>query len=310
MNFNWNKRSTGEWLELLHRSKRTNWQQSLPHAHVSALKLKKTARFATLEEDGEAIGLVIFHEVRLGPIHTIEVFRGPLWFVQDPPLAWLAAFAELFAKTFPKRPLRRRRWLPEWKDGAEVRSVLKGSGFQSTQETFETMWIDLDQSEEVLRKQLHPKWRGHLNKGLRSQLDLRLDTKGTSAELFLAYFQLHLFDKGYKSKGIAYTRQEIESAVMFQNLMLFWAYQGEEAIAAILVFSHGATASYHAGWTTEKGRLAQAHNVLLWEALCFLKLKGFDAFDLGGMAPFTDTGIDTFKKGMGGEEFKTPGVFR
>ncbi len=310
MEFNFSKRPISEWLELLVEAKRTNWLQSLPYAKVSALRDRKTTRLATLHHEGKMVGLVAIQEIKLGPLHTVDIYRGPLWFCKNPPLNWLEEFAVLFAKTFPKRPLRRRRWLPEWKDSPEVRAALEKAGFQSTTETYETAWIDLDKSEAAIRAQFASKWRNRLNKAEGLKLDIRLDMTGTSTDLFLAHYQLHLIEKTYNARDMHFVREEIEVAAQFKNMLMFWAYEGEDAIASILVMTHGTSGSFRIGWTTPRGKECQAHSLLLWEAIRFLKLKGFDSFDLGGMTPFSSTGIDHFKKGLRGEEFKTPGLFR
>ena len=128
--------------------------------------------------------------------------------------------------------------------------------------------------------------------------------------MFLAFYQLHLLEKNYQARDVNFVREEIEAAAQFKNMLMFWAYEGETAVACILVLTHGVSVTYRIGWTTPRGRELQAHTLLLWEAIRFLKLKGFHSFDLGGMVPFSSTGIDSFKKGLKGEEFKTPGLFR
>jgi lipid II:glycine glycyltransferase (peptidoglycan interpeptide bridge formation enzyme) len=98
-------------------------------------------------------------------------------------------------------------------------------------------------------------------------------------------------------------------ALAYDEMFIAWAVHDRRTVAAILVLVHGKTASYRIGWTTSEGRECHAHNLLLWSAVKELKKRGVSFFDLAGVEPGSEGGLSHFKRGLGGVEYKTLGVF-
>jgi lipid II:glycine glycyltransferase (peptidoglycan interpeptide bridge formation enzyme) len=127
--------------------------------------------------------------------------------------------------------------------------------------------------------------------------------------LFLYRYELDRKEKKYFGRSAKFMRAEMSTALAYNEMVILWAVKDNRSVAAILVLIHGKSASYRLGWTTEPGRAACAHNVLLWEAVKLLKEKGIRYFDLVGVEPSTAEGLTQFKQGMGGSSFKTLGLF-
>ena len=313
MEFDWTKRTVKEWRDLFAEVPRFNVLQAMPYARAVRSVDQKITRYALIKRGAEAVGIVAIQEIKLGLVHVIDLYRGPLWFEADPPVSWLEEFADLFSKTYPSRWLRRRRWLPEWEGSPETDAILKRHGFKFTTQTYETVWLDLSLAEDDLRRRLKSNWRNHLNQGERSISRITQDWTGATADLFLRQYGVDLTLKGYRGRKPNFVREEITAALLFREVVIFWAFDAKDTaspVAAILLFLHGRSASYRVGWTTDVGRKANAHNVLLWEATCVLKKRGLMFFDLGGVEPATGEGLTQFKYGLGGQEFRTPGVFK
>lgn len=67
----------------------------------------------------------------------------------------------------PKK--RARRILPETEDGLSAQKMISQMGLQRLdRKGYETIWLDLTQSEESLRGNLKQNWRNKLNKSERS----------------------------------------------------------------------------------------------------------------------------------------------
>ncbi|MFN8943310.1 MAG: hypothetical protein ACK5WZ_01645 [Pseudobdellovibrionaceae bacterium] len=66
-----------EWDELLSQAYRANWMQSWPYARAVYTRDFKSTRFATIQKNDKKLGIVAIQEIRLGPIHFIEIQRGP-----------------------------------------------------------------------------------------------------------------------------------------------------------------------------------------------------------------------------------------
>ena len=309
MEFDWKNRTVGEWRELMSLAPRMNWLQSLPFAKAVRVRDQKVTKLALISRAGEAVGLMALQEIKLGPIHVLNLYRGPLWFAAEPPSEWLHEFAELFNRTYPRRWLRRRRWLPEWRDSLEAQRILERAGFQPRPETYETVILDLSESLEALRAKLKQKWRNALHKGEKSGLLLKTDWTGATRTLFLAHYHLDKSLKRYRGRNVRFVKEEVMAAVAFRDILILWAFRGPKPIAGILIFQHGQSATYRVGWTTEEGRRCNAHNVLLWEAVEKLKERGVRYFDLGGIMPDSAEGLSRFKQGMGGQTRKLLGLF-
>lgn len=308
MDLDWSDRKISDWRELLLKVPRSNWMQTWPYAKAVRMKDQKTTRLAVIREGDESLGLMAIQEIKLGPVHFVNLHRGPLWFDDNQSAERLKKFAEVFNKTFPRRFLRRRRWVPEWSANATSLSTLSQLGFKIHGTEYKTYWLDLNPSLEDLRQGLKQKWRNALNKAERSKLKVLVDVKAERLDLFLSLYQAHKLSKGYLLQSPSFIKEEIKAALPFREALLIWAYEDHLPVAGVMVLIHGRSASYRVGWTTPSGRASNAHNLLLWKAVQVLKDGEISSFDLGGVDFEKGAGISKFKQGLGGKEFISPGV--
>lgn len=77
--------------------------------------------------------------------------------------------------------------------------------------------------------------------------------------------------------------------------------QGGEMGAAMAFVVHGGTASYHLGWTSDVGRAAGVHGVMLTRAAEALAAEGVGWLDLGSVDTEAAPGLARFKLGTGAE---------
>jgi hypothetical protein len=310
LELDWTHRPIHEWRALLRAAPRANWLQTITLAKVLKDHLAKFTRVAAIIEDSKPVGMVTIQEIHLGPFQLVEIYRGPIWFVEDPSEQWLFDFAQLLAKEYPRSLLRRRRWLPEWSYSERAVAILRSAGFRSRRRKFETSWIDLKRPINEIRQALDKKWRNSLNKGERFGLDIRVDRTGSSADAFAEYHAKEQERKKYRGRSQAFLKDEIIAAATFKEVLILWALLDNEPIAGVLIVMHGTCGSYRAGWTTEDGRKHNAHNVMLWDAIETLQQEGYCYLDVGGTVSGRGTvGLTQFKRGLGGQDFKTLGVF-
>jgi hypothetical protein len=309
MTLDWSPRSVAEWRHMLRAAPRSNWMQTLTLAKALKDIFSKNTRVAAIRLDGKIIGMVTIQEVAIGPFKLVELFRGPIWFYEEPEPSWLQEFAKILAQEYPRRWLQRRRWLPEWPDSQVARAMLKQHGFRASKDYYETIWLDLTRSEEELRASLRKNWRADLNKGSKAEIDIRIDKDGSSIPVFLDYNEQERARKKYRTRGRDLLKNELQNAATLKELLILWALDGTDPVAAIAIVMHGNSATYRAGWSLDRGRQLHAHNVLLWDAMTMLKRSNYRALDLGGTTPTPGSkGYIKFKMGMGGESFKTMGV--
>jgi hypothetical protein len=310
MEFDWSEQSVEAWREMLARVPSSNFLQSLTFARAVRKLDYRPTRLARIIKDGNVIGCMAVQEIKIGPVSIVNLYRGPLWFDSSPPRGLFAEFATAFDQAFPKRLFRRRRWMPEWANDEESESVLRAAGFTKVeQKDYKTIVLDLTLPLATLRGQLKQKWRNALSKAERSSLSLRQDWRGATASLFIQNHLVHKAEKGYRGPSDRFLLEELKAAFPLGEAVIFWASKDKRPLAAALVFLHGKSATYHAGWTTPEGRETNAHNLLLWWAIETLKERQIQSFDLGWIDETVGEGLTRFKRGMGGQELDLLGVW-
>lgn len=298
MRLNLAPRTIGEWREFLNRTSKTPWTQTVQYASAAAKVAHQTTHFATLERGREVVGIVAIQELKLGPIHHVTITRGPLWLKGHENIQNQRDFSKVLKKAYPKRPLRRLRWMPEW-------TFTEESGLKKSPQSFETLWMDLTPSLEVLRSKLHRKWRGHLNKAERSPLEVAVDFKGVHLDYFLKAYDTFKAQKKFEGPQGIFFKHEIEGALPYKDAIILWARLNNVPVAGVVVMKHGTSASYRVSWNTAEGRQHNAHFLLIWKAIEILKKHNVETFDLGGILPDDSDGLNIFKRGLNGDHFKT-----
>lgn len=155
--------------------------------------------------------------------------------------------------------------------------------------------LDL-KSPAQMRAGLAQKWRNQLNKAERQNLtviDQPLDAQKHA--WFLNAEAAQQKQRRYRNHPtgflLAYAKANKGQA------RLYTAIGDAGTAAAILILRHGRMATYQAGVTTESGRKLNAHNLLLWRAMCDLQKRGYEQLDLGRAD--LNKGLTHFKLGTG-----------
>ena len=77
----------------------------------------------------------------------------------------------------------------------------------------------------------------------------------------------------------------------------------------MLFLKHGTGATYHVGWTSDAGRKASAHNLILATAATRLAETGVTRLDLGTIDTENAPGLARFKLGSGAKPARTGGTW-
>lgn len=284
-------------------------RSTLPQSPAYAAALESLGqgapRRAVVEIDGAPAGIVQLIEKGFAGniLHAVALDRGPLWFEGFGSPQHNQAFFAAFKKTYPSRPLRRRRVIPEI-----INDNFSFSGLRRSKDIpgYQTIWLDLDRDTESLREDLKKNWRGSLNKAERAGLECTWEDRGKDAVWLLKHYQIDKAQRDYPGPSVELMKALVKS---FGNEAITGtALLAGKPIAAILILSHGSAATYQIGWTSEQGRDTGAHHLLLWDGLRVLKDKGVKNFDLGGVNDTAD-GIRIFKEGLGGEPVRLAGFY-
>lgn len=305
MTLNFSLRTVGEWRSFLNQTQKTPWTQTFQYAIAVAKAAKQSTFFVTIDRGTQVVGLVAIQVASLGPFQSVTINRGPLWLKGHETAENLADFVKALKDVYPRSIFRRFRWMPELASEESSAQFMDESGFKKTPQSFETLWLDLSPSLEDLRKGLDRKWRGHLNKSERSNLEVVVDMDGRHLDVFLRNYDLFKSKKVFDGPAGSFFKHEIESALPFKDAIILWARIDKIPVAGMVIMKHGTSASYRVSWNSPEGRVAQAHYLLLWKAIEILKKQSIETFDLGGILAQDATGFNTFKAGLNGEHFKT-----
>lgn len=160
--------------------------------------------------------------------------------------------------------------------------------------------LDLTPSVDALRAGLHQKWRNRLKHAEKQGLRVtRQNMPDQSDHWVLMAEGAQQLARGYRSwpplLTCAFARENPGDA------KLFTAHLGNTAVAAMLVLRHGRSATYHIGHARPAGRMTSALNLLMWEAICWLRRKEVQQFELGLLDTEEGAGRARFKLGTGAQ---------
>jgi len=178
-----------------------------------------------------------------------------------------------------------------------------------------TQVINLNKTEEDLRKDLKPNHRNLINGTQRRGIVVTQTTSDSDLKEFL----LMLKDTAKNSKVKFYNDSYYENIWQTMqprgNAKLYIAKVENKAVSTALFYDYNGTRYYaHAGAFQQINRKVNASISLLWQAILDAKKLGMDKFDLWGVAPTENpkhkwAGITSFKKGFGGEPVDYLGTY-
>lgn len=309
----WNTLSIDEWEKRFSSIPRSNFLQSYDYAKAASPFFRQKVRWGLIEIDGQEAGLVQIFEngILWNLVHAVMIDRGPLWFEGHGTAMHVKRFFDELNRQFPARFGRRRRILPEVEDGPSAQKMLSGTGLARREDRkgYETIWVDLTLDEDTLRANLKQKWRGHLNKAERENLSLALDTGGQTLDVMLSFYTTDKTIRDYDGMSPELLKRYIGVLSPQQKCTIAWAYRDNEPFAFTVFVCHGRSATYLAGWSSDAGRHASAHNFLLWQGMKHLRQRGIKELDLGGVNDESAQGIKTFKEGLGGKTVRYVGHY-
>lgn len=307
----WNSLSLSDWNARFKRIRRSNLLQSYEYGLAMREYRVQIPRWGLIEINGSEAGLLEILEVSLfGKLmHGVMIDRGPLWFEGFGKPEHIAAFLKTLRSEFRSRIGLRMRFLPELEDTAQNKSLLTENGFRPLKsKSYQTLWLDLTKDSDTLRTGLQKKWRNSLSKAERSNITIEWDEKGEHLPWFLTEYHFDKQERGYPGPPAALLKTLAKHFSASGQVRIGRASVAGEHAGGILIFIHGACATYQAGFTNETGRGVNAHNLLLWQACSMLQEQNITDFDLGGINEDED-GIRKFKEGMGGECITLPGLY-
>lgn len=164
---------------------------------------------------------------------------------------------------------------------------------------YHTLVLYLDKDLDEIRKSLNRKWRNHLNQSERNGLKiLEGDDRKIYSDFLEIYYQMiarKKFNEFVDPYKIGKMSEELDDGF---KLKVFIAYKDEVPAAGVVASVIGDTAIYLLGASNEIGMSNKASYLLQWEMIKWLKKKGCQRYDLGGIDIDGNPGVYKFKSGI------------
>mgnify|MGYP001156846224 FL=1 len=241
-------------------------------------------------------------------IRIAKIVRGPLFFDEVTDDDKLRVF-ELIYKRYSFWNFDFLLWTPETSLDDPNLKILRKLRLRKVVTGYSSILMNLDQADELLLDQMDGKWRNQLQRSKKQGLKIKLAHEGETLSWLLAQHE-----KDRKSKKLRMPASSFISAISLtmrnkQGTLIFTAHKNGRPISGILVFKHGATATYYVGWNSKDGRRLNANNLLLWSAIRELKGRGVKWLDLGGVDGASMPGVSRYKLGLGGNLYTLAGSY-
>jgi len=166
---------------------------------------------------------------------------------------------------------------------------------------FSTIIININKDLDIIKSEFKYFWKYSLNRSLKHNIEIKLIKNNNEFNKFCSRYIEHSKTNRFKGLNINLLKGlfKINSE---SNLLIFQAIYDHKCIGEICIHFEGNTGTYLVGNFNDYGKKFNANNLLLWESIKFLKKKNVNFFDLGGLNLQNESGINFFKRGMGGEE--------
>jgi lipid II:glycine glycyltransferase (peptidoglycan interpeptide bridge formation enzyme) len=207
-----------------------------------------------------------------------------------------------------------------------VRKFIKSKGWKKTkqiQPEFEGV-IDIAQSKEKLLEHMHQKTRYNIR--LSEKKNLTIEQKNNKEGLQIFWDMLQETASRDKISMYPYSYYRKIHTILYESskrgsnkipVARIWIVKSEkgEPLSSALMVTFGKTAYYLYGASSNKKRNQMSNYFMQWKMMMWCKEKGFENYDMGGIAPPNITkkhpweSITRFKKGFGAETMQYPGTF-
>jgi len=178
-----------------------------------------------------------------------------------------------------------------------------------------TWVLDIEASEDDLRRGLSAGHRGSVNAAARRGLQFRSTRDPEEMSQFVHLQRRAAARAGFAGRSERYHRTVASVLMPLGAAVLYLAEADGKTVAAALAFDFGATRYYaHAVSDPETGRRLGAAAPLAWQMILDARLQGMRHFDFWGVVPDAPpdhpwAGFTRFKQAFGGRLLERPGTW-
>jgi hypothetical protein len=188
---------------------------------------------------------------------------------------------------------------------ALFQSVFRGFSAEplTSANTYRTFVFDLTPPLEELRKKLDKKWRNQLSRaeknGLRVVAGNGTEDYRTFCRMYRQMRQRKTFESTVDVEAFGNIQDDLPESHRMRTLI---CEREGIPVAGIVASAMGNSAIYLLGATSDEGLNSKGSYLLQWTLIQWLKEKGFNSYDLGGIDPERNPGVHHFKCGLSGAD--------
>ena len=271
----------------------------------SEIEKKDLCRYRIYNFSGDCIGMIqALIEKRHGIKYAVRVNRGPIMIKKYNVAEIIFQVMDQFRKMMRPLPFF---YAPNLEFTPYHMHLACSYGWKCWNRFgFPSGTMNLEESEEALRKKLDSKWRNQLTAAEKKKLTVRNDNAGYKE--FLKIYRTDQKEKGY----VGIPEAILNYLFDLEDSPLESYYVEDEAgkvMAFDIIYCQCKTAHYLVGWNSNEGRKLYLNNLLLFNVVISLKQKGIKQFDLGGIEYIHTEDVARFKDGMRPEKYQLMGEF-
>lgn len=180
----------------------------------------------------------------------------------------------------------------------QMAQAARSRGYFALHRAAEVAEWDISKPEPALRAGLRKTWRHGLAKAEASGLKLAVtQMPATPDHWVLMAEQAQARARRYRALPLWITRAW--ATLHPKDAVLIEARLRGDLVAGMVFLRHGNVATYHVSHTTEAGKAAEAHRLMLWRAAAHFAQRGVVRMDLGLVDHAQAAGLARFKLGTG-----------
>ncbi len=262
---------------------------------------------AVIQADGQTVGLAQCVVRRFGNLGGVALCtRGPVWLAQLSGKDKAHAYRSL-RQSLPVKGLRFLFVTPNEPSSEDVGL----SPLKRVMTGYSTALLDLTPSMADLRAGLEKRFRHRVGGAEKSDLTVhRVGTNVGQYRWLMDAEQQQRDNRSLQGMPLHFVDAYIASRKQpGRNVLTLRADIGRDRVAGMMFLLHGQAATYQIGWTSDAGRDAHAHNLLLYQGMEALKERGIRVLDMGGINTARSAGIARFKISTGAQVVTLAGTF-
>ena len=262
---------------------------------------------AAIQAEGKTVGLAQCVVRRFGNFGGVALCtRGPLWLAPLSGKDKAHAYRSL-RQSLPVKGLRFLFVTPNEPSGEDVGL----SPLKRVMTGYSTALLDLTPSMADLRAGLEKRFRHRVGGAEKSDLTVhRVGTNVGQYRWLMDAEQQQRDNRSLQGMPLHFVDAYIASRKQpGHNVLTLRADIGRDRVAGMMFLLHGQAATYQIGWTSDAGRDAHAHNLLLFKGMEALKERGIRSLDMGGINTGRSAGIARFKISTGAKVVTLAGTF-